>query len=94
MDIVTFGDRGDLLRGIHLNVSLLIKRTDKFFFFCLFWQDFLQSLDPPLTIPRDQLTRWHPEFGVDQVPEIEPDALPIAPNVEKCYSAKDVLGRS
>jgi chromatin licensing and DNA replication factor 1 len=70
---------------------MLMKRTDKFLF--LFWQDFLQSLDPPLTISRDQLTRWHPEFGVDQVPEIEPDALPIAPNMEKCYSAKDVLGR-
>jgi chromatin licensing and DNA replication factor 1 len=59
----------------------------------LSWQDFLQSLDPPLTIPRDQLTRWHPEFGVDQVPDIEPDTLPEAPNIEKYCSAKDVLGR-
>jgi chromatin licensing and DNA replication factor 1 len=59
----------------------------------LSWQDFLQSQDPPLTIPRNQLTRWHPEFDVDQVPDIEPDILPEAPNVEKYHSAKDVLGR-
>jgi chromatin licensing and DNA replication factor 1 len=50
-------------------------------------------LDPPLTIPRNQLTRWHPDFDVDQVPDVEPDTLPEAPNVEKYYSAKDVLGR-
>lgn len=39
------------------------------------------------------LTRWHPEFSVDQVPDLPRAALPQPPNLEKCSSAKDVLGK-
>uniref|UniRef100_A0A8C9MAV3 CDT1 Geminin-binding domain-containing protein n=1 Tax=Panthera tigris altaica TaxID=74533 RepID=A0A8C9MAV3_PANTA len=33
---------------------------------------FLASLNPPMVVPEDQLTRWHPHFNVDEVPDIEP----------------------
>lgn len=57
-------------------------------------QDFLQSLDPPMVIPPGMLTRWHPEFAVDQVPDLPRARLPQPPNVEKCSSAKDVLAKA
>lgn len=56
-------------------------------------QEFLQSLDPPLVIRKETLTRWHPEFAVDQVPDVPACDLPQPPNFEKCCSAKDVLGK-
>lgn len=79
--------------------DLLLQRRQTFHKYLLekvkdYHEDFLRSLDPPLTIPRDKLTRWHPEFGIDQVPDIEPDTLPEAPNVDKYYSAKDVLEKA
>ncbi|XP_069701256.1 DNA replication factor Cdt1 [Periplaneta americana] len=54
-------------------------------------EEFLHSLVPPMIIPRDKLTRWHPEFEIDQVPDIEPDSLPQPPDLKKYCSAKDVL---
>ena len=45
-----------------------------------------------MIIPRNKLTRWHPGFGLDQVPDITPEPLPEPPNVEKYSTAKDVLG--
>lgn len=57
-----------------------------------FMQEFLKSLEPPMCIPRSRLTRWHPEFSVDDVPDIISAALPHPPNVEKAATAKDVLG--
>lgn len=56
-------------------------------------QDFLQTLDPPVILDKNQLTRWHPEFDVDGVPDIAPHPLPQPPNVEKYSSAKDVLSK-
>ncbi|PSN40984.1 hypothetical protein C0J52_11001 [Blattella germanica] len=57
-------------------------------------EEYLQSLDPPLVIPLDQVTRWHPQFEVDLVPDIEPESLPQPPNIEKYSTAKDVLARA
>lgn len=57
-------------------------------------EEFLQSLDPPMVVPVGALTRWHPEFAVDQVPEITPSELPQPPHLDKCNSAKDVLARA
>lgn len=51
------------------------------------------SLDPPLHVNRDSISRWHPEFDVDNVPDIEAASLPEPPNVQKVASAKDVLGK-
>lgn len=47
-----------------------------------------------MKIPRARLTRWHPEFNVDGVPDIVSAALPQPPNLEKVATAKDVLERA
>lgn len=52
---------------------------------------FLKSLDPPMIIPKDKITRWHPEFELEKCPDIEEAALPQPPNIEKFSSAKDIL---
>jgi chromatin licensing and DNA replication factor 1 len=57
-------------------------------------QAFLASLNPPMAVPEDQLTRWHPRFNVDQVPDIEPAELPQPPTTEKLTTAQEVLARA
>lgn len=56
----------------------------------LIFQEFLANLSRPLPAP-DNITRWHPKFPVDQVPDIEPSALPAPLHVKTYQSAKDVL---
>ncbi|XP_049720563.1 DNA replication factor Cdt1 [Elephas maximus indicus] len=55
---------------------------------------FLATLDPPMEVPEDQLTRWHPRFNVDEVPDIEPAELPRPPPTEKLATAQEVLARA
>ncbi|XP_027475342.1 DNA replication factor Cdt1 [Zalophus californianus] len=55
---------------------------------------FLASLNPPMVVPEDQLTRWHPRFNVDEVPDIEPAELPQPPTTEKPATAREVLARA
>lgn len=54
-------------------------------------ENFLKTLTPPITVSRDRLKRWHPEFDLEKCPDIEMGALPQPPNVEKFSSAKDIL---
>uniref|UniRef100_T1I8X7 CDT1 domain-containing protein n=1 Tax=Rhodnius prolixus TaxID=13249 RepID=T1I8X7_RHOPR len=54
-------------------------------------EDFLKTLQPPLKVPKDKLTRWHPAFDVESCPEISAENLPQPPNIEKYSTAKDVL---
>ncbi|XP_013001429.2 DNA replication factor Cdt1 isoform X1 [Cavia porcellus] len=55
---------------------------------------FLASLNPPMAVPEDQLTRWHPRFNVDDVPDIEAAELPQPPTTEKLTTAQEVLARA
>lgn len=55
---------------------------------------YLLTLDPPMVIPDDKLTRWHPEFEIEKVPEVECAKLPEMPNAEKFSSAQDVLSKA
>ncbi|EFB22439.1 hypothetical protein PANDA_020199, partial [Ailuropoda melanoleuca] len=55
---------------------------------------FLASLNPPMVVPKDQLTRWHPRFNVDEVPDIEPAELPQPPSTENLATAQEVLARA
>ncbi|XP_055001984.1 DNA replication factor Cdt1 isoform X2 [Sorex araneus] len=55
---------------------------------------FLASLDPPMVVPEEQLTCWHPRFDVDGVPDIEPAELPQPPHAEKPATAQEVLSRA
>lgn len=54
-------------------------------------EKFLLSLDPPISIPKEKVTRWHPDFDLENCSDIELAALPQPPNVEKYSSARDIL---
>ncbi|KAI7814296.1 DNA replication factor Cdt1 [Triplophysa rosa] len=55
---------------------------------------FLASLNPPVVVPDDKLTRWHPRFNVDEVPSIKPGDLPQPPQTEKVTTAQEVLDKA
>ncbi|XP_072051831.1 uncharacterized protein [Amphiura filiformis] len=55
---------------------------------------FLSKLDRPLTVPDEKITRWHPKFPLDTIPEVEPSALPEPPAVKTYCNAKDVLEKA
>lgn len=55
---------------------------------------FLASLNPALVVPDDKITRWHPKFNVDEVPNILPGDLPQPPQTEKLTTAQEVLDRA
>lgn len=52
---------------------------------------FLQTLDVPFNVTRGALRRWHPDFQLENVPDVEQAELPQPPNVEKFSCAKDIL---
>nr|XP_057913350.1 DNA replication factor Cdt1 [Doryrhamphus excisus] len=55
---------------------------------------FLSSLVPPVCVPEDKLTRWHPNFNVDTVPDVQPSLLPQPPCTEKLSTAQEVLEKA
>lgn len=55
---------------------------------------FLSSLSPPVAVPDDKLTRWHPRFNVDEVPQPRPSPLPQPPQTEKLTTAQEVLDKA
>ncbi|EMP36265.1 DNA replication factor Cdt1, partial [Chelonia mydas] len=57
-------------------------------------QMFMASLNPAMVIPDDKLTRWHPRFNVDEVPDIVPAELPQPPQVDKLTTAQEVLTKA
>lgn len=82
-----------------MNPSVLLERRRYFYDILLqlvkkHHAQYLQTLDPPMVIPEDKLTRWHPEFDIEKVPEVESGKLPEMPNVEKFSNAQDVLAKA
>ncbi|XP_051884053.1 DNA replication factor Cdt1 isoform X2 [Pristis pectinata] len=55
---------------------------------------FLASLNPPMYVPDNKLTRWHPRFNVDEVPDIVAAELPQPPDFEKLTTAQEVLDKA
>ncbi|XP_075432900.1 DNA replication factor Cdt1 isoform X1 [Ascaphus truei] len=55
---------------------------------------FLASLSPPMLVPDDKLTRWHPRFNVDEVTDVVPANLPQPPQVDKLTTAQEVLSKA
>jgi len=56
-----------------------------------------EVLVPPIVIPEGkQVTRWHPRFQIDQVPDIIPleGILPVKPEPDKLGSAREVIARA
>lgn len=53
----------------------------------------MKKLIPPITIDKNKITRWHPEFDVESVPNINLSPLPkIEIGKSKISTAKDTLG--
>ncbi|XP_067396337.1 DNA replication factor Cdt1 [Emydura macquarii macquarii] len=84
---------------LHLSASRLLERKKVF---CRnlvnvvkqHHKTFLASLNPPLVIADDKLTRWHPRFNVDEVPDVVPAELPQPPQVDKVTTAQEVLTKA
>lgn len=47
-----------------------------------------------MVVPDEKLTRWHPKFNVDEVPNILPSDLPRPPQTERLTTAQEVLDRA
>ncbi|XP_067383667.1 DNA replication factor Cdt1 isoform X3 [Channa argus] len=71
--------------AFHLNLVSIVKQHHKVF---------LSSLVPPVSVPDDKLTRWHPRFNVDTVPAIQPSPLPQPPQTDKLATAQEVLDKA
>lgn len=82
-----------------MNPSVLLERR-RYFYDTLMQltkkhhAQYLQTLDPPMVIPDDKLVRWHPEFELEKVAEVECAKLPEIPNVDKYSTAQDVLSKA
>ncbi|KAG8437594.1 hypothetical protein GDO86_008343 [Hymenochirus boettgeri] len=93
-------DEGDKLDGHpQLTVSRLLERRQLFNrnltnIVKQHHRTFLASLNPPMLVPDQKLTRWHPRFKVDEVPDIVPAELPQPPQVEKLTTAQEVLSKA
>uniref|UniRef100_UPI00398F53EC DNA replication factor Cdt1 isoform X2 n=1 Tax=Pristiophorus japonicus TaxID=55135 RepID=UPI00398F53EC len=55
---------------------------------------FLASLNPPMHVPDNKLTRWHPRFNVDEIPDVVAAELPQPPDFEKLTTAQEVLDKA
>ncbi|KAM6997220.1 LOW QUALITY PROTEIN: DNA replication factor Cdt1 [Tautogolabrus adspersus] len=75
----------DRRRVFHQNLVSIVKQHHKVF---------LSSLVPPVSVPDDKLTRWHPRFNVDTVPAVQTSSLPQPPHTEKLSTAQEVLDRA
>lgn len=85
--------------GEHMNSDILLERRRKLFNILLdkvkdYHNEFLMSLDPPMSLEKSKVTRWHPEFDIERVPDIEVDPLPQPPLEEKLTTGKEVLEKA
>ncbi|NXB37814.1 CDT1 factor, partial [Eulacestoma nigropectus] len=80
----------------HLSASRLLERRREFHRNLVnivreHHRAFLAALSPPMVVPEEKLTRWHPRFNVDGVPDISPAELPQAPQEDRLSTAQEVL---
>ncbi|NXR09504.1 CDT1 factor, partial [Semnornis frantzii] len=69
-------------KEFHRNLVNIVKQHHK---------AFLAALNPPMVVPEEKLTRWHPRFNVDKVPDISPAELPQPPQEDRLSTAQEVL---
>ncbi|NXE70190.1 CDT1 factor, partial [Calcarius ornatus] len=69
-------------REFHRNLVNIVREHHK---------AFLAALSPPMVVPEEKLTRWHPRFNVDGVPDISPAELPRPPQQDRLSTAQEVL---
>lgn len=87
------------IAGESMTAEILLERRRKMFSILIektkdYHEEFLSTLDPPLVIPREKLARWHPEFDIEKVPDINQADLPKPPKEETFTSGKDVLEKA
>ncbi|XP_065497009.1 DNA replication factor Cdt1 [Caloenas nicobarica] len=80
----------------HLSASRLLERRKEFNCNLVnivkqHHKAFLAALNPPMVVPDEKLTRWHPRFNVDEVPDISPAELPQPPREDRPSTAQEVL---
>ncbi|NXS58814.1 CDT1 factor, partial [Brachypteracias leptosomus] len=80
----------------HLSASRLLERRKEFNHNLVnivkqHHKAFLAALSPPMVVPEEKLTRWHPRFNVDEVPDISPAELPRPPQEDRLTTAQEVL---
>uniref|UniRef100_A0A8C5T344 Chromatin licensing and DNA replication factor 1 n=1 Tax=Malurus cyaneus samueli TaxID=2593467 RepID=A0A8C5T344_9PASS len=80
----------------HLSASRLLERRREFHRSLVnivrqHHRAFLAALTPPMEVPEEELTRWHPRFNVDEVPDISPAELPQPPQEDRLSTAQEVL---
>ncbi|XP_029343840.1 DNA replication factor Cdt1-like [Acyrthosiphon pisum] len=81
-------------------IQLMIRRKNTFYnalidIMKVHHAEYLNQLIPPILIDKDKITRWHPEFDVESVPNINPSPLPkIEIDKSKISTAKDILDQT
>uniref|UniRef100_A0A8V0XUF1 Chromatin licensing and DNA replication factor 1 n=1 Tax=Gallus gallus TaxID=9031 RepID=A0A8V0XUF1_CHICK len=90
------GEDEQLCGRPHLSASRLLERRKEFHRSLVnivkqHHAAFLAALSPPMEVPEDKLTRWHPRFNVDEVPDISPAELPQPPQEDRVSTAQEVL---
>ena len=52
-------------------------------------------MSPPIKVDSNKVTRWHPKFLLDDVPEVEPADMPRPPEEQQeLVTAKEVLNQA
>lgn len=85
--------------GSEMNPTLLIERKRKLFNSLIekvkdYHNEFLKSLEPPMDISPDKITRWHPEFDIEKIPDIEKANIPQPPQEEKLTTGQEILEKA
>ncbi|KAI1235617.1 hypothetical protein IHE44_0002499 [Lamprotornis superbus] len=68
-------------REFHRNLVNIVREHHK---------AFLAALSPPMVVPEEKLTRWHPRFNVDEVPDVSPAELPRPPQEDRLSTAQEM----
>lgn len=96
-----FSDKPEEKRGpfTKLGPELLVERRTIFHNSLLqmvkdHHKDFLASLTPPINVDDKKITKWHRDFEVDLCPEIDEEALPVEPVLQRLTSASEVLEKA
>lgn len=89
----------DLVKKYH-NVNIFGDEIECFTFrLCKFvelhicLQEFLAAQTVPIIVDSNKLIRWHPQFRIDEVPDIVPSELPLPEDSQKVTTAKEVLDK-
>ena len=84
-DLMHMFDESRMDNGDQMTAATLVERRDMFRNGLLdivkdYHEEFLSTLDPPIVADRSKLNKWHKDFEVDMVPDIDLADLPSNPD--------------